>query len=125
RATAAFDAVEFLPHVLRDVHEVSTATTVLGQPVTFPVVLGPTGFTRMMRTEGEPAVARPAGRAGVPYTLSTMGTTSLEVLAIEAPDSDRWFQLYLWRDRPRSQELIARAKAAGFRTLVLTVDVPV
>ncbi|MDP9183508.1 MAG: alpha-hydroxy-acid oxidizing protein, partial [Actinomycetota bacterium] len=67
RATEAFDAVEFLPHVLRDVATVDTSTTVLGEDVAFPVVLGPTGFTRMMRAEGEPAVARPAGRAGIPY----------------------------------------------------------
>jgi L-lactate dehydrogenase (cytochrome) len=78
-----------------------------------------------MRTEGEPAVARPAGRAGVPYALSTMGTTSLERLAAQAPSTDRWFQLYLWRDRARSQDLLDRAKACGFSTLVLTVDVPV
>lgn len=125
RATEAFDAVEFLPRVLRDVAAVDTGTTVLGQPLAFPVVLGPTGFTRMMRTEGEPAVARPAGRAGIPYTLSTMGTTSLERLAEQAPETNRWFQLYLWRDRGRSQALLDRAKAAGFGTLVLTVDVPV
>jgi L-lactate dehydrogenase (cytochrome) len=125
RATEAFDAVEFLPRVLRDVATLDTTTTVLGRPVAFPVILGPTGFTRMMRTEGEPAVARPAGRAGVPYTLSTMGTTSLEDLAAQAPDTNLWFQLYLWRDRGRSQELLDRATATGFTTLVLTVDVPV
>lgn len=125
RATEAFDSVEFLPKVLRDVKTVDTSTTILGKPVAFPVVLGPTGFTRMMRAEGEPSVARPAGRAGVPYSLSTMGTTSVEQLAAQAPDTNRWFQLYLWQDRPRSEELIARAKASGFTTLVLTVDVPV
>jgi L-lactate dehydrogenase (cytochrome) len=125
RATEAFDAVEFLPRVLRDVTTVDTTTSVLGQPVAFPVILGPTGFTRMMRTEGEPAVARPAGRAGVPYALSTMGTTSLEQLAAQAPNTNLWFQLYLWRDRGRSQELLDRATASGFTTLVLTVDVPV
>lgn len=125
RALEAFDSVEFLPHVLRDVREVDTTTTILGKPAAFPVVLGPTGFTRMMRTEGEPAVARPAGRAGIPYTLSTMGTTSLERLATEAPDATRWFQLYLWRDRVRSQELVDRARSEGFEALVLTVDVPV
>jgi L-lactate dehydrogenase (cytochrome) len=125
RSTDAFDKVEFHPRVLRDVASVDTGTTILGVPAAFPVVLGPTGFTRMMRTEGEPAVARPAGRAGIPYTLSTMGTTSVETLAAEAPDAERWFQLYLWRDRPRSKELIARAKESGYRTLVLTVDVPV
>jgi L-lactate dehydrogenase (cytochrome) len=125
RAAEAFDSVEFRPRVLRDVSAVDPSTTVLGTPVAFPVVLGPTGFTRMMRTEGEPAVARPAGRAGIPYTLSTMGTTSVEELAAQAPATDRWFQLYLWKDRPRSQDLIARAKERGFTTLVLTVDVPV
>jgi L-lactate dehydrogenase (cytochrome) len=125
RDVAAFDAVEFRPRVLRDVAAVDTGTTVLGAPVDFPVVLGPTGFTRMMRAEGEPAVARAAGRAGVPYALSTMGTTSVEDLADAAAATDRWFQLYLWKDRPRSKELLARASAAGFRTLVLTVDVPV
>ncbi|MCW2607675.1 MAG: alpha-hydroxy-acid oxidizing enzyme [Frankiales bacterium] len=125
RAEDAFRRVEFLPHVLRDVSVVDSSTTVLGRPVAFPLVLGPTGFTRMMHAAGEPAVARPAGRAGVPYTLSTMGTTSVERLAAEAPDGDRWFQLYLWRDRGRSRALLARARAAGFSTLVLTVDVPV
>jgi L-lactate dehydrogenase (cytochrome) len=125
RDVAAFESVEFRPRVLRDVASVETGTTVLGTPVAFPVVLGPTGFTRMMRAEGEPAVARPAGRAGVPYTLSTMGTTSVEELAQQAPGTQRWFQLYLWKDRERSKELLARAKVAGFTTLVLTVDVPV
>lgn len=125
RDREAFDDVEFLPRVLRDVATVATGTTVLGKDVSFPVVLGPTGFTRMMRTEGEPAVARPAGRAGVPYVLSTMGTTSLDELAAAAPDTDRWFQLYLWRDRGRSQELLERARDSGIRVLVLTVDVPV
>lgn len=125
RAREAFDAVGFRPRVLRDVSEVETGTTILGTPVSFPVVLGPTGFTRMMRAEGEPAVARAAGRAGIPYTLSTMGTTSVESLAQQASGVQRWFQLYLWRDRPRSQDLLARAAAAGFTTLVLTVDVPV
>jgi L-lactate dehydrogenase (cytochrome) len=125
RDREAFDAVEFLPRVLRDVGTVDTSTTVLGREVAFPVVLGPTGFTRMMRAEGEPAVARPAARAGIPYALSTMGTTSLERLAAQAPDGDRWFQLYLWRDRGRRQDLLDRARATGYRTLVLTVDVPV
>ena len=122
RSTQAFDDVVFHPKVMRDVSTVSTGSTVLGSPVSFPVVLGPTGFTRMMHTAGEPAVARAAARAGVPYTLSTMGTTSVEKLP---RDGDRWFQLYLWKDRARSQELISRAADAGYSTLVLTVDVPV
>lgn len=122
RSTAAFDRVVFHPHTMVDVTSVDTTSTVLGRPVAFPVVLGPTGFTRMMHTAGEPAVARAASRAGVPYSLSTMGTTSVEALP---QVGDRWFQLYLWRDRARSADLLARAEAAGYSTLVLTVDVPV
>ncbi len=125
RADEAFARVEFRPHVLRDVSAVDTTTTLLGRPLAFPLVLGPTGFTRMMHAAGEPAVARAAGRARVPYTLSTMGTTSVERLADAAPSTDRWFQLYLWKDRGRSRALLQRARAAGFTTLVLTVDVPV
>ncbi len=125
RAEGAFASVEFRPHVLRDVSVVDTATTLLGRPIAFPLVLGPTGFTRMMHAAGEPAVARAAGRADVPYTLSTMGTTSVERLAEAAPSADRWFQLYLWKDRGRSRALLQRARDAGFTTLVLTVDVPV
>lgn len=125
RAVEAFERVTFHPRVLRGVSTVETSTTVLGRDVAFPAVLGPTGFTRMMRAEGEPAVARPAADAGIPYVLSTLGTTSIERLANESPDGDRWFQLYVQRDRGRSKELIARAAANGFSTLVLTVDVPV
>jgi L-lactate dehydrogenase (cytochrome) len=125
RSTAAFDDVVWHPHVLRDVAAVDPSTTVLGRPVAFPVVLGPTGFTRMMRAEGEPAVARAAGRAGVPYALSTVGTTSVERLAAQAPDAERWLQLYVMRDRGLTRSLLARAAESGFGTLVLTVDVPV
>ena len=125
RAVAAFEGVVFHPRVLRDVSVVETTTTILGRRAAMPVVLGPTGFTRMMHRAGEPAVARAAGRAGIPYALSTLGTTSVERLADEAPDVERWFQLYLWRDRGRSRELVGRALDRGYTTLVLTVDVPV
>lgn len=125
RSEEAFARLEWHPHVLRDVSSVDPSTTVLGRPVAFPVVLGPTGFTRMMHAAGEPAVARPAGRAGVPYALSTMGTTSPAALADAAAATDRWFQLYLWRDRGRSRALLDQARASGMTTLVLTVDVPV
>ena len=125
RSRAAFDRVEFLPTVLRDVSSVDVSTTVLGRPAALPLVLAPTGFTRMMNHQGEPAVARAAARAGVPYALSTMGTTSPERLAAEAPDARRWFQLYLWRDRAASTELVRRAAESGYEALVLTVDTPV
>lgn len=125
RAVAAFERVVFHPYVLRDVRTVATATTILGRPAALPVVFGPTGFTRMMHAAGEPAVARSAGRAGIPYTLSTLGTTSIERLAAEAPDVDRWFQLYVSKDRGHVRELVSRAHESGYRVLVLTVDVPV
>jgi L-lactate dehydrogenase (cytochrome) len=125
RAVTAFTRAVFHPHVLRDVSTVNTATTILGRSAALPVVLGPTGFTRMMHAAGEPAVARAAGRAGLPYTLSTLGTTSIERLADEAKSTDRWFQLYVSKDRGRSRELVARARESGYTTLVLTVDVPV
>src|SRR4029453_10228935 len=79
----------------------------------------------MMHTEGEPAVARVAERTGIPYALSTMGTTSIEGLAAAAPGGRRWFQLSLWRARGGSRDFVARAEAAGYEALVLTVDTPV
>jgi L-lactate dehydrogenase (cytochrome) len=125
RARELFAQVEFRPRVLRDVSAVDTSTTLLGRPAALPLVFAPTGFTRMMHTEGEPAVARVAARAGIPYALSTMGTTSIEALAAAAPTARRWFQLYLWRDRQASKDFVARAQAAGYEALVLTVDTPV
>jgi len=125
RSREAFDRVEFAPSTLRDVSSVDTSTTVLGGPAAMPIVLAPTGFTRMMHHEGEVAVARAAARAGVPYALSTMGTTSVEALAERAPAGRRWFQLYLWRDRAASTALVHRAASAGYEALVLTVDTPV
>lgn len=122
RSKAAYAAVEFRPRVLRDVANVNSAVEVLGATSPLPLVLAPTGFTRMMHHEGELAVGRAAAAAGIPYVLSTMGTTSVEELAAAVPDVQRWFQLYLWQDRERSRELIARAEAAGYGTLMLTVD---
>ncbi len=125
RTRQAFERVEFCPTVLRDVSRVDTSTTVLGSPAALPFAFAPTGFTRLMHSEGESAVARVAERLGVPYALSTMGTTSVEALAEAAPGARRWFQLYLWRDREASAALVARARAACYEALVLTVDTPV
>ncbi|MGW1157922.1 alpha-hydroxy acid oxidase [Streptomyces sp. NPDC002513] len=125
RSREAFERVEFTPGVLRDVTKVDTSTTVLGRPAAMPLVLAPTGFTRMMHHAGEPAVARAATRAGLPYALSTMGTTSIEKLAEQAPGGRRWFQLYLWRDREASRDFVRRAARSGYEALVLTVDTPV
>lgn len=125
RARTAFAEVEFRPHVLRDVAEADTSVNILGHASALPLVLAPTGFTRMMHHEGEVAVARAAARAGIPYTLSTMGTTSIDRLNRDVPQGHHWFQLYLWQDRAASQELIDRAWRAGVRTLMLTVDTPI
>ena len=125
RARAAFESVEFRPYVLRDVTTVSTRTTILGTESSMPLVFGPTGYTRMMHAAGEPAVARVAAREGIPYALSTVGTTSPADLAVASGTGRRWFQLYVQRNRDRSLALIEQAKAASFDTLVLTVDVPV
>jgi L-lactate dehydrogenase (cytochrome) len=125
RARDAFSRVEFTPSVLRDVSEVDTGRDILGQRSTLPFAFGPTGFTRMMGHEGENAVASVAQRVGIPYTLSTMGTTTIEDVAAAAPGARKWFQLYLWRDRAPAKDLVQRAADAGYDTLMLTVDTPV
>jgi len=125
RSREAFRRVEFRPSVLRDVSVVDTSALVLGRAAALPFAFAPTGFTRLMHHEGEPAVARVAERVGIPYALSTMGTTSLEALAAAVPAARRWFQLYLWRDREASRDFVDRALAAGYEALVLTVDTPV
>jgi L-lactate dehydrogenase (cytochrome) len=125
RARAAFESVEFHPRVLRDVSRVDTSAEVLGVRSALPLVLAPTGFTRMMHHEGEIAVARAAARANLPYVLSTMGTTDLEQVRACAPTARQWFQLYLWKDRAASEALIERAAKADYEALVLTVDTPV
>jgi L-lactate dehydrogenase (cytochrome) len=125
RAREDLDSLHFVARVLRGVSRVDTHTTILGRPSALPIVFAPTGFTRVLHQDGELAVARAAGAAGVPYALSTMGTCSVEEVAEVIPGCRRWFQLYLWSDRGRSRELVDRAAAAGYEALVLTVDTPV
>lgn len=124
RNAEAYRRREFLPSVLRDVSRVDTATSLLGAPAALPLALAPTGYTRMMHPDGEPAVARAAGAAGVPYTLSTVSNTSIEDVA-RSSDAAHWFQLYVWRDRGLTRELIDRARESGYRALMVTVDTPV
>jgi L-lactate dehydrogenase (cytochrome) len=125
RARQAFEDIEFHPGVLRDVSTVDTSSTVLGGPVALPFGIAPIGFTRMMHAEGEIAGAKAAATAGIPFSLSTMGTTTIEDVAAVSPVARHWFQLYLWKDRERSMALVDRAAKAGFDTLLVTVDVPV
>ena len=124
-ARATWRAVRFNPHTMRDVSVVDPSTTMFDLPSALPLVMAPTGFTRMMRAEGEPAVAAAAARAGVPYTMSTLSTTSIEDVRAAVPNGRLWFQLYVARDRGISRELILRAHAAGADTLLLTVDTAV
>jgi L-lactate dehydrogenase (cytochrome) len=125
RARQSFRDVEFHPAILRDVSDVDMSSTVLGAPSALPFGIAPTGFTRMMHAEGEVAGAGAAGAAGIPFSLSTMGTSSIEDVAAANPNGRNWFQLYMWKDRERSMALVDRAAAAGFDTLLVTVDVPV
>ena len=125
RARQAFQDVEFHPAVLRDVSTVDTSVEVLGGRSALPFGIGPTGFTRMMQTEGERAGATAASAAGIPFSLSTLGTTSIEDVAKVSPHGRKWFQLYVWKDRERTMSFVERAARAGFDTLLVTVDAPV
>lgn len=125
RARQAFEDIEFHPSILRDVSTVDTTTTVLGGTSAMPFGIAPTGFTRLMQTEGEIAGAGAAGAAGIPFTLSTLGTTSIEDVKAANPTGRNWFQLYVMRKREISYGLVERAAAAGFDTLMFTVDTPV
>lgn len=125
RARQAFEDVEFHPSILRNVPVVDTTTTVLGGQSSMPFGIAPTGFTRMMQTEGETAGAGAAGAAGIPFTLSTLGTTSIEDVKAANPTGRNWFQLYVMKDREVSYNLVRRAAEAGFDTLFFTVDTPV
>ncbi len=125
RSRQAYARVQFQPRVLRDVSDVDLSVTMLGERSALPFAFAPTGFTRMMHHVGEPAVAEVAGEAGIPYALSTLGTTSVEDLAAAAPRTRRWFQLYMWRDRVAVEALVRRAEESGYDTLMLTVDTAV
>jgi L-lactate dehydrogenase (cytochrome) len=118
---AAFRRWRFVPRALRDVSAVDTAGRVLGHPVPLPLVLAPAGFTGVMYPGGEIVAAQAAARHGLPYTLSTMATTSIDGLATAAP-GDLWFQLYILSDAGLTRELVDRAGACGYRVLVVTVD---
>ncbi|ARC57849.1 Putative L-lactate dehydrogenase [Frondihabitans sp. 762G35] len=125
RARQAFQDVEFHPQVLRDVANVDTTATVFGGTSALPFGIAPTGFTRLMQTEGEIAGAGAARAAGIPFSLSTLGTTSIEDVARANSGGRNWFQLYVMRDREVSYGLVERAAKAGFDTLLFTVDTPV
>jgi len=137
RNTSAFGEIEFRPRILRDTSEIDPSTTVLGRTVPVPLILSPTGFARIAHPQGELAVARAAARAQVPYTLSTMGTRSIEEVAsasegvtrsstgVALSENRRWFQVYVWRDKGLLRELLERARVTGYEAIVITVDTAV
>ncbi|MCU1412945.1 MAG: L-lactate dehydrogenase [Microbacteriaceae bacterium] len=126
RARQAFLDIEFSPSILRGLPDtVDTSTQIFGGPSALPFAIAPTGFTRLMQTEGEIAGASAAAAAGIPFTLSTLGTTSIEKVKAANPNGRNWFQLYVMREREISYDLTRRAGAAGFDTLFFTVDTPV
>jgi L-lactate dehydrogenase (cytochrome) len=124
RNVLAFRRAEFRPRVLRDVADVNPSTTLLGRRLPLPLVIAPTGFTRVASPGGELDAARAAARMKLPFTLSTMATRSIEEVAAVS-DGPKWFQVYVWRDRGLVKELLSRASSAGYEAIVITVDTAV
>lgn len=122
---AAWRRIGLRPRVLRDVSAVTTRTSVLGADVASPVLVAPMAFQRLAHDEGEIATARAAASAGTVMIVSTFATVAMEDVAAASPGATRWFQLYVHRDRGLTADLVARAVAADYRALVLTVDLPV
>ena len=120
----AFADTTFVPRVMTGTEKVDFSTTILGKPSTMPLIMAPTGFTRIAHSQGELAVARAAERAGVPYTLSTMGTRSIEEVR-GASDGRLWYQVYAWRDKELVRDMVERAKEQKYEALMLTVDTAV
>ena len=121
---SAFTKYSFRPRVLRDVSSIETSTELLGGRIPFPLMIAPTGFDRIAHSQGELAVARAAERAGIPYSLSTMGTRSIEEVA-EVNHGRKWFQVYVWRDKPLLKEMLQRAADAQYEGIMITVDTAV
>ena len=124
RNTQAFDDYELMPSQLHDVSSIDLRSTLFGENVAWPVMISPTGASKLFHSDGEPAVARAASKFGMFYSLSTLGTTSIEAAAAAA-EGPKLYQLYVFKDRGLTEEWIMRSKAAGYKALALTVDVAV
>jgi len=120
----AFERIKLAPHALVDTSRRSQEITLFGERHRIPVAIAPTGSAGLAWHEGEVALAKAAREAGIPFTLATGSMTSLERVAAEAGGT-LWFQVYMWPDRSLSHQLVERAKAAGYKALVITVDTPV
>ena len=124
RNASRFDDRTLVPRILRDVSALNTESVVLGEPSSMPLIIAPTGFPRIAHPDGELATARAAARMGIPFSLSTMGTRSLEEVSAVC-DGRKWFQVYVWRDRALTRDMLDRAREAGFEALYITVDTAV
>jgi len=124
RNIAAFQRAEFRPRVLRDVANVDPSTSLLGRDLPLPLVIAPIGFTRVASPGGELDIARAAARHGLPFTLSTLATRSIEEVAA-CSNGPKWLQVYVWRDRGLVKDMLARADQAGYEAIVITVDTAV
>ena len=124
RNSSAFSRYELIPDVLTDVSRIRTETNLFGERVKWPLMLSPTGLNRMFHDDAELAVTRAAGKHGLLYGLSTLGTTRIEEIA-EAFAGPKVFQIYVFKDRGLTKEFVARCKEAGFHALALTVDTPI
>jgi len=113
-----------VPRVLRDMSTIDASTDVLGESIPMPLIIAPTGFPRIAHPEGELATARAAARHGIPFSLSTMGTRSIEEVAA-ACDGRKWYQVYVWRDRELTKDMLARCREQGYEALLITVDTAV
>lgn len=116
------DEIKLQPRVLVDVSERCQDVTLFGHPQPMPIVISPTGPTGQVWYRGEIELARAAAKAGIPFTLATGATTSLEEVMEQGGDGRKWFQLYMWPDREMSYKTVERAKAAGYQALVVTLD---
>ncbi len=124
RNASRFGDRTLVPRVLNDVSSIDASTSILGQRAPMPLIIAPTGFPRIAHPEGELATARAAATARIPFSLSTMGTRSIEEVAAVS-DGRKWFQVYVWRDRELTKDMLARCKEQGFEALYITVDTPV
>ena len=124
RNAAAFQSIEFSPRVMVDVSTRDTRTTILGTPAKLPLIVGPTGLAALGWPQADIALARAAGKFGVPFVVSSSSSVRLEDIARAASDTRLWFQVYVYRDRELVRSLIRRARDAGFEAIVLTADVP-
>jgi 4-hydroxymandelate oxidase len=122
---AAWRGVRFVPRVLTDIRTIDVGGTFLGRPSALPIAIAPMAVMAMAHPDGEGAVGRAAAAAGIPYCVSTSASTSIEGIADAAPGADLLFQLYLTRDLESTRALVERAATAGYRAIVLTVDLPV